>query len=791
MPQEDITKLNDPTKSGEEKSDRAESGSVDDRKDESQQTEHSSSNAEDAEINIDKTEITGEVNVIGSENKIRVEGDRIKFKDVTDSLVRDESTQYKNCTILQFFGEKHATKEGHGQLPEEISFNIDKHRYPNEELFKISEIFVEPPSFIRLKDQIENKLIILSGDEGSGKLTAALYLGSTLRDKSIVDCLYILSDTLTISSSVFLSKLPPKSFVVIEKAFEDSSSFARKLLGKADISGINSIRNSLADSYIIIVAATRSLYFPSSTRQELVANGVLVEDFRPPDGRLILERHMSNTLTKAQQDTIHQLLDEDRLKELATRLSTPQRIVTFVKYSLSKINVTYDVNTVMQYLSGEISDLLNINSEVRKYFEELPDDQKALAITLSLFHGLSESAIWNVNKILVPNEIIETTVNKDERPRAASPFAKPKSKLLAEIRARVSLAKPVSDEGESVIARVTFNDDRYPDEVLSHVKSNYPEFLQETIRTLIELLREVPTSQALRIATATALGKIARINWPTVNFFVAECANHNQSAVRAIAGHVLETAIQDKMLSDTVGNLLFRWSGLKVNESNWRLMWTAASAYKQIGQFDIQIALSGLERIISRLDVQAIEISMLRVYDSASYAIMVLALKGHLPPIVDALDRWMSNPDQKDNASLRLAICFIWHQIATVYSGSARENGSPNEVLSWVSQDKDGLESLSRLITSTFSVLHSFKPNARPMSKAIFDIAEEWIISSNGALGEAAIEVVKRVRSNLKRGNKNHHDYFTAYIKKIWLATKQEPSIKLAARIILNNARGG
>lgn len=759
---------------------KPESGSIDERESENRQSQTSSPSTMEGGALISDVKVNGEGNkLIAQDNRNRID----------HNIVGEDITQYKDCTIKQYY-EKKSAKERSGKLDEDVSFKIDKYRCPSEELVKISQTFVEPPSFKQLKDQIKNKLIILSGDEGSGKLTAALYLGSTLIDESKVDSLFIFSDALKVAPSVFLKKLPPKSFVVIENAFDDNNSLGKRLFGKGDTGWITPIKNTLRESYIIAVSKAKSLYFSTATRQDLIAKGILIENFQRPEPRQILERHMLYTLSKEQKGKVHELLKEGQLQTLVTSLVTPQKIVKFVEYSLSRIDVTANSSDLWQYFEKQISDLLNINSEVKRYFEELSDEGRTLAITLSLFHEISEPELWYVHGILNPKKII-VPAEKDEhekdksKAKPISPFATPKFKLLEEIRANVISTKIESDAGESVISQVEFDDDRYPSEILSYIKSNYPEYLENLIPTLIRLIRG--SLGIWRQHIARALGRIARINWPVVSDLAEECANDDIESIRAVAGHIFETAIDDKMLSNSVGNLLLGWSSCKINEKNWKLLWTATSAYKQIGQFNIQFALSGLKRIISRLDVEVPELPTLIVFNSASYALKVLAIKGQLNSIIETLNEWIANSEEEKNDSIKITVAFIWFQIAATFASSANENKSPNEILILASQSEEAFIALSKLTTSIFVILHAIKIDGKPMSNLIFGMAEDWIDSSDETYTQIAVEIVRRVRFTLKQSHKKYYDYFTAYLRKIWLAKRQKEKIKSAAKIILNS----
>ena len=77
------------------------------------------------------------------------------------------------------------------------------------------------------------------------------------------------------------------------------------------------------------------------------------------------------------------------------------------------------------------------------------------------------------------------------------------------------------------------------------------------------------------------------------------------------------------------------------------------------------------------------------------------------------------------------------------------------------------------------------KLNGKPISGKFFEIAKDWIISSDNDHKKTAIEIVKKVRANIKNSNKKYFQYFTFYLKKNWCANKQKNAVKSAAKLIL------
>lgn len=216
-------------------------------------------------------------------------GNRTRLTNVKDSVVGDENLQIINSTI-QFIQEKEASKEHFSEFVEEASFKLEQHHYPKDELDKINETFIASPSFVQLEDQIKNRLIILTGEGGAGKSTAALYLASIMRKKLSIKNIYILSDSLKITPGHLFNELPPQSFLIIENAFEDKSSFAIRLLGKGDRGWITHIKNLISESYVIIASNVGLPNFPSNVQRDLANAGILIEGFQRPDPIKILNK---------------------------------------------------------------------------------------------------------------------------------------------------------------------------------------------------------------------------------------------------------------------------------------------------------------------------------------------------------------------------------------------------------------------------------------------------------------------------------------------------------------------
>jgi hypothetical protein len=327
---------------------------------------------------------------------------------------------------------------------------------------------------------------------------------------------------------------------------------------------------------------------------------------------------------------------------------------------------------------------------------------------------------------------------------------------------------------------------------LDYAKSNHPEVLQMMIKPIIKLLENSIQDQHTRILFSTVLGRLACTDWFTIKTTLEKYALNDYSASRAICSHILENAIQDERINYEVGKLIIEWSHMPIKGENWKFVWTAASALKQIGQFNIDFALEGIREIISNVVTNTLEIqSNRKVFESVKFALNVLALFGNISPIIEFFCEWTSDSTSpnanKNSQAFKLPISLIIIEMLVLFENIAKKSNTQNEILLSISQNNNNFVSLANLITLSFVTLHEFQDKGEPLSSAYFELSISWIISTEGtSLYNIVIKLIQLMRKNLKSNYPKNEKYFCAYINKFCLQNpRQIKVVKKAAEFIL------
>jgi hypothetical protein len=255
------------------------------------------------------------------------------------------------------------------------------------------------------------------------------------------------------------------------------------------------------------------------------------------------------------------------------------------------------------------------------------DRERFYVITLSMFNGLKYADFKDIYEIVL--DVMKVT--KNDKEKTNSYFSNPDEELVEKAHAELIRDKDGREE------------------ILQFVQAEYETAIFQTLREsfrnvlldLLPALKRIGENSywQIRSRAAEAVAEISKMGWHRVRSKVLEPWSRDQRAyVRAVVGYTLTRLFDDEITRVAVQDLLNDWSDINHPRGNanwaWRVPWTAASAYKQIGMVNPDAAFDGLKKIARFNDI--------RVGDSVIHTLVVLSLRGQLEKVIITLGNWIA-----------------------------------------------------------------------------------------------------------------------------------------------------
>jgi hypothetical protein len=284
------------------------------------------------------------------------------------------------------------------------------------------------------------------------------------------------------------------------------------------------------------------------------------------------------------------------------------------------------------------------------------DRQRFFAITLSIFNGLKYADFKDIYEIVL--EVMKVK-NDNEKKKTSSYFDNPDVELTNKARAEIVREKGGLEE------ILKFSEPEYESAVIQLLRDNYRNVLLD----LLPALKRIGEYSywEIRSRAAEAVAEIGKMGFFRVRSQVLDPWSRDQRPyVRAAVGYALSRLYDDQNIRTAVNDLLNNWSDLEQPWSDadwaWRVRWTAASVYKQIGLKDPETAFVGLKRIARHDNI--------RIADAVIHTLVVLSLQGHLEAVICTLGDWVAEgTGSRDHDKEREIVCIVAILAFVVLSG--------------------------------------------------------------------------------------------------------------------------
>jgi HEAT repeat protein len=299
-----------------------------------------------------------------------------------------------------------------------------------------------------------------------------------------------------------------------------------------------------------------------------------------------------------------------------------------------------------------------VQEKVNHWFKnDLKNDrQRFFVITLGIFNGLKYADFKDIYEIVL--EVMKIK-SDSEKKKNSSYFDNSDIELTNKARAEI-----VREQGglEEILK---FSEPEYESAVIQLLRDNYRNVLLD----LLPALKRIGEYSywEIRSRAAEAVAEIGKMGFFRVRSQVLEPWSRDQRPyVRAAVGYALSRLYDDQNMRTAVNDLLSNWSDLEQPWSDadwaWRVRWTAASVYKQIGLKDPETAFVGLKRIARHDNI--------RVADAVIHTLVVLSLQGHLESVICTLGDWVAEgTGGRDHDKEREIVCIVAILAFVVLSG--------------------------------------------------------------------------------------------------------------------------
>jgi hypothetical protein len=704
----------------------------------------------------------------------------------------------------------------------ERSLNLDEFMLSEDELERVRQVFVAPPGFDAALAALTNRLVVLAGppnlvlerNEGTGRGTAALALAERLVSAQGMQVCILPQDLAVSERELLTAERAARTVFVGRDTGADASVLARRLLRDGQRPAVHQLRQALsqADSYLILVCDPGSrLVADPAIRRQLEDEGLVVELGLPP-APAVFERHMALAVG---EETLCQMRARlgTRFETIALRLRTPRRIEKFARFyarDLAGAMAGVTPDEAWRQVEQALRLVSHVRVETRNLFRGLPDDRyRYVALTLSLFNGVRLTEFWSIYRLILERSGLgsdQRPTTNDQRPTTdllrpssfVSHFEVSDADLLEAVRGQIVSAEAESDLGPVTVRRVRFADDEFQVAMLEFLKENYHARLVALVPLLEEIV--VQAGVELRIIAARALGAVGALDFERILKPILEhWRDSDQAYLRAAVGYALDQVIADQTCAPEAIQLLRAWGETRAGGGDrWKRQWTAAAAYKVIGQSRIDLTLEGLKRLGLKVHLLDDRDAGALIFPALAYSLIVLSLRGHLLPVLGALREWMREPASPEH-TLSVTAAGIWIQLMGVYANLAqveRERptapaGPQHEVVKLLIGAGDGAAGwqVADSVAEAFLRVYYLRPDGQPQYPVILDILRGWVEdgAESPTVRAALKTLIRRVVARLG-AEKNPHirERFVWGLRR-WRVAKNNPALVEMAGELLSD----
>ena len=506
-----------------------------------------------------------------------------------------------------------------------------------------------------LKRLRQHGLIVLYGEEGSGKRTAAIRLLTHLFiDNLARTALYELNPGIQLVD-LSADDIPDHAGMILESSDAQA-------LQNLDHFHLSTLQNRLDPqrngNALIVVVEQPPRAFPSAQR------GILQPwSWQWPEPILqtqqkILQRHFrfrsryNSDLNPEEEGAFAALTANDALHPLLEKPIRPAQLAELAELLIGVFQGKFTLADAIARFRQRAQ------TEVEVWFAAQHGiDLETLLITTAVFSGVGYTDISDANKQLRRALHLDEGSSDEKKEEETSPplslFARrnPLSRQLKQIHARQEMVTRVGHFGEAPVKVIKLEDENWQQAVLEYVWQ-YDAFRRPLLDWLIAY--GAHPRHALRTRAAAAMGVLARDDFSAIEEEVLRAWAGSQDAnTRRSAAQVLGITIWDERLSGPSSRLLHAWAAQK---TNWRWQWTAATAYAGLaGPRFPQQTLADIQ-LVSHQAVAKPQLLEPVLRALRNFYLAAQSLPDRRLLLLAALDEWSQMPAKRSERSASFAL---------------------------------------------------------------------------------------------------------------------------------------
>lgn len=487
----------------------------------------------------------------------------------------------------------------------------------DEALKKIRKVYMVSSTYTQAQKVLnQKKVLILWGHAHWGKWTTALHLLLSLHSEKIIEINPDV-DLMEMRSSDF----EPERGHVIDTLAPES---ARKL-NTFILHRLSGHMRELGNHLVITVDGRVSLSKEALSEHLVLWNQV-------PDRVQLLEKHLAWYLTDKRL-FVHacKLIDADTVQQLLSTHLLPREIDRLAELLTRVAHGELELEEALARFEARAQ------QQVAEWFEAHTDlEERTFMISLAVLNGASYRAAVEADERL--QSLIKPPPGEDKTQVHQSVFGSTRSQRVKKSCAHLAQGYAEAEFGRSPVEIIVLDNPSFQPAVLHYAWHTYDRLR----RPLLIWLRDLGfhSSFDVRARVAAAVGELSKYDFVHIlREILLPWANHLNSRARAAAALALGIPAWEGEFAPQVLGLLHHWSSLG---NNWRLCWTAASAYGElVGLRFPDAALQNLYVIAKTEDV--------RLFGVLSRSIISLFQAGHVVSdyylkVLDTLVAWTDDP---------------------------------------------------------------------------------------------------------------------------------------------------
>jgi hypothetical protein len=428
------------------------------------------------------------------------------------------------------------------------------------EIEKTVSVYVEPAAHQRACQILSEKhLLILWGAAGMGKRSAAIRLLESFHQETIFEIaptLEGLKDFHCQTKQGYLWRTPPA---------EKINSLPRSVVDQI------SREHKGEGSHLVITLAKDARIDTDAMRD------YLLEWDDCPDGAAVLGRHLAWRLKK----------ESEQVRAEAEALRHREQIIALINGALRRPSQAARLaESLVRLARGELSleKLMTAfadldHQDVKTWFEEHPQrNQRLQMIALAVLEGSTLQRIGAAGEDLQAAVASNgpTNVNGATTEIAEAELPLDTEQWLIEFQAKIVYQEISAQYGRSTVEAVIFKNPQFQTAVLAYAWQRLQRWRTPLLNWLVEL--GGGGGMEYRIAAAAALSELSQYHAfdDVLREAVSVWAKAGEPGQRRLAAFILMLQALRKNLSAQALGVLHHWATLR---GNWRLQWTAATAY--------------------------------------------------------------------------------------------------------------------------------------------------------------------------------------------------------------------